>query len=146
MLIQLASPRMAGSRPGFTKRATSGAATRAPFSGRVFGSAVLLVVSAWALTGQQPASSPSPAADWPLYNRDYASTRFSQLSEITPQNVSGLRQVCSYNLPEDAEFESGLIAVNGTLYFTTSDYTYGVDAGTCALRWRVKHEMPRSGG
>ena len=112
--------------------------------------ALLLAALAVALTGQQPASDPSPAAsspeDWPLYNRDYASTRFSPLSEIAPQNVSSLRQVCAYPLPEDAEFESGLVAVNGTLYFTTSDYTYAVDAATCALRWRVKHDAPRSGG
>src|SRR5438046_7680133 len=103
--------------------------------------AMILLGAAEAVIAQQ-----SGAADWPLYNRDYASTRFSQLSEITPQNVSGLRQVCSYDLPEEAEFESGLVAVNGTLYFTTSDFTYAVDAATCALRWRVKHEMRRSGG
>jgi len=113
---------------------------------------MLLLAVAVALIAQQPASAPrpasaaSPAGDWPLYNRDFSSTRFSQLSEITPQNISSLRQVCAYNLPEDAEFESGLVAVNGTLYFTTSDYTYAVDAATCALRWRVQHEMPRSGG
>jgi glucose dehydrogenase len=62
----------------------------------------------------------SPAADWPMYAHDYNSTRYSQLSEITPKNVAGLKQVCSYALPEEATFESSLVAINGTLYFTTS--------------------------
>jgi alcohol dehydrogenase (cytochrome c) len=81
-----------------------------------------------------------------MYNRDYTSTRFTQLAEITPSNVSKLRQICSYSLPEDAEFESGLVAVDSILYFTTAEYTYAVDAANCALKWRVRHEMPRSGG
>src|SRR5579863_938662 len=110
------------------------------------GGPLLLLGSVLAVRAQQPAANPGAAADWPLYNRDYASTRFSQLSEIAPTNISSLRQVCSYNLPEDAEFESGLVAVNGTLYFTTSDYTYAIDADTCALRWRVQHGTQRSGG
>ena len=81
-----------------------------------------------------------------MYNRDHASTRFSQLSEITPANVSQLRRVCSYPLPEDAEFESGLVAITGVLYFTTSEFTYAVDAATCELKWRVRHEMRRVDG
>ena len=88
----------------------------------------------------------SPAADWPMYAHDYNSTRFSQLSEITPKNVAGLKQVCSYALPEEATFESSLVAINGTLYFTTSEYTYAINAANCALRWRVRHEIQGPGG
>jgi alcohol dehydrogenase (cytochrome c) len=106
--------------------------------------AIWLLALAPAAFGQSAGAN--SAADWPLYNRDYASTRFSQLSEITPKNISSLQQACSYPLPEQAEFESGLVAVNGTLYFTTSQYTYAVDAANCTLRWRVAHEMPRAGG
>jgi alcohol dehydrogenase (cytochrome c) len=97
------------------------------------------------LSGQ---SAPAGLAsgDWPLYNLDYASTRYSKLSEVTLKNITGLRQVCSYALPEDAEFESGLVAVNGALYFTTAEYTYAIDGGNCAVRWRVRHPMERGGG
>jgi len=103
--------------------------------------ALLRVVSpahAW----QPPASG----ADWPMYNGDYASTRYSPLDEITPKNVTGLHQVCSYPLPENTTFESSLVAVGGTLYFTTSESTYAIDANTCALRWRARHEMEGAGG
>jgi hypothetical protein len=59
--------------------------------------------------GAQPSGQPSAqAADWPQYARDYASTGYSPLSEINPQNVSGLRQICSYALPEQSTFESSI--------------------------------------
>jgi alcohol dehydrogenase (cytochrome c) len=109
------------------------------------GRAALLFALVMVVSGQQP-SPTGAAADWPLYNGDPASTRFSTLAEITPNNISSLRQVCSYALPENAEFESGLVAVSGTLYFTTVEYTYAVDAANCALKWRVRHEIPRAGG
>lgn len=89
-------------------------------------------------------SRPNPA-DWPMYAHDYNSTRYSQLSEITPKNVVGLKQVCSYALPEQATFESSLVAIDGTLYFTTPEYTYALNAANCALRWRVRHEMQGAG-
>ena len=84
--------------------------------------------------------------DWPMYSHDYASTGFSKLSDITPKNVTGLRQICSYVLPESATFESSLVEVNGTLYFTTSEYTYAINAANCSLKWRVRHEVPGPGG
>ena len=80
----------------------------------------------------------SAPADWPLYARDYGSTGYSPLSEIKPENVSSLRQICSYALPEQSTFESSLVVLNGTMYFTTSEYTYAVDASNCSLRWRVR--------
>ena len=107
---------------------------------------VLLLAFVMTACGQRATPGPNSDADWPMYNRDYASTRFSGLSEITPQNVASLRQVCSYVLPETSTFESGLVAVGGTLYFTTSEYTYALDAANCALRWRVRHELPQATG
>src|ERR1700681_1220708 len=83
------------------------------------------------------ASSPSSQADWPMYNHDYAATGFSKLAEITPKNAANLKQVCSYALPETSTFERSVVAINGTLYFTTGQYTYALDASNCALRWRV---------
>ena len=93
----------------------------------------------------EAAAQNSTAADWPQYARDYASTGYSPLSEIKPQNVTGLRQICSYALPEQSTFESSLVVLNGTMYFTTSEYTYAMDASNCNLRWRVRHELPMPG-
>jgi alcohol dehydrogenase (cytochrome c) len=92
------------------------------------------------------AADPPGSADWPMYNRDFNATRFSPLSEITPKNVANLHQVCSYVLPEPSTFESSLVEVSGTLYFTTSEYTYALDAGNCGLKWRVRHQLQGGGG
>src|SRR2546428_13320989 len=107
----------------------------------------ILVLSCLVLTIRpQEASSQNPAAgDWPAYARDYGSTGYSPLSEIKPQNVSSLKQICSYSLPEQSTFESSLVVLNGTMYFATSEYTYALDASNCNLRWRVRHEMQTPG-
>ena len=90
--------------------------------------------------GARQAHGQSAAGDWPMFARDYASTGSSPLSEITPKNVAMLKEICAYKLPEVATLESSLVAVNGILYFTTSDFTYAVDASNCTLKWRVQHQ------
>jgi len=92
------------------------------------------------------AQAPIAPGDWPMYSRDYQSTGYSPLSAITPANVANLKQVCAYELPETATFESSLVTIAGSMYFTTSEYTYAMDAATCALKWRVRHEMKGAGG
>jgi alcohol dehydrogenase (cytochrome c) len=47
-----------------------------------------------------------------------------------------LREVCELQLNQPAWFNSGLLKVGRTLYVTTVDTTYAVDATTCELRWR----------
>src|SRR5215472_14699133 len=37
-----------------------------------------------------------PAGDWPMYSRDFTSTRYSPLKQINTQNVSTLQKVWSY--------------------------------------------------
>src|SRR5579871_6889127 len=105
--------------------------------------ATLLLAVFLAACGTKTQSTlPNPSADWPMYNRDYASTRYSGLTEIAGKNVTGLKQVCSYALPEKVMFESGLVASQGTMYFTTFEYTYAIDSATCALKWKARHELP----
>src|SRR5262245_11112192 len=98
------------------------------------------------LVGTTDVLAQGSASDWPMYARDYASTGFSPLAEITPQNVSNLKQICSYKLPEVSTFESSLVSVNGTLYFTTAEYTYAIDASNCMLKWRARHAMQGGAG
>ncbi len=108
--------------------------------------ALLLLAMTFTAGCSVRAADPPASADWPMYNRDYTATRFSPLSEITPKNVANIRQVCSYMLPEVSTFESSLVEVSGTLYFTTPEYTYALDAGNCGLKWRVRHPLPNGGG
>ncbi len=104
---------------------------------------VSAVTVAW---GWQAPKRADSSADWPMYSHDYASTGFSRLTEITPKNVANLKQVCSYPLPETGTFESSLVEVSGTLYFTSSESTYAIDAANCNLKWRVRHEIKGPGG
>jgi alcohol dehydrogenase (cytochrome c) len=94
-------------------------------------------------TQHGPAFAPEPlrgvpdtVSDWAGYNNTYTGTRFSPLSTITPQNVASLTEACAYDLGEKAAMESGPVVVNGTLYVTTAENTYAIDAGSCALRWK----------
>ena len=52
------------------------------------------------LHAQNPPSS-DVAGDWPMYNRDLMGTRHSPLMQITPANVSRLRQVWSFKVGKD---------------------------------------------
>lgn len=43
--------------------------------------AILPIAIFMAACGDKSATAPEPSPDWPMYNGDYSSTRFSQLSE-----------------------------------------------------------------
>ena len=55
-------------------------------------------------------------------------------------NVGQLRQACTFDAPEAVNFQSGIVAVNGVLYFTLFNHTYAVDGATCQQKW--KHTRP----
>jgi alcohol dehydrogenase (cytochrome c) len=85
------------------------------------------------------------SVDWPSYNGDLSATRFSPLNEITPGNVSRLRPACTYDTGEISAFQSGLLMVQGTLYFSTYNTTYAIDPSTCALKWKYSRPGPARG-
>jgi alcohol dehydrogenase (cytochrome c) len=102
------------------------------------------IVVLFALLAETGVTQSQPG-DWPAYNGDFSATRFSPLAEVTKANVSGLRRACSYDTGESTAFQTGLIEVQGILYFTTYDTTFALDASTCKLMW--KYSRPgRSGG
>lgn len=75
-------------------------------------------------------------ADWLTYNRNLAGDRFSPLKEIDRSNVAQLKGVCSYTLPEVSSLQTGPLVVDGTMYFTTDEGSYAIDASTCAEKWK----------
>ncbi|MEP6687345.1 MAG: PQQ-binding-like beta-propeller repeat protein [Gemmatimonadales bacterium] len=75
-------------------------------------------------------------ADWATYNRTLEGNRGSPLAEIDTGNVARLRPVCTFDLGERAAFQTGPVVVAGTMYLTTAERTYAIDAATCALRWK----------
>jgi alcohol dehydrogenase (cytochrome c) len=86
-------------------------------------------------------TTPDPAVDWLAYNGDLLGSRYSALAEITVENARELQPVCTFALGERVNMQSGPVAVAGTLYLTTLEQTYAVDAATCGLRWRHRYQL-----
>ena len=93
---------------------------------------------------QATRGAPDPASDWGAYNKTRSGNRYSPQAQITADNVTGLKQVCAFTLDQPVNMQSSLVEIGGTLYFTTLQDTYAVDAGTCALRWRHTYDLARS--
>ena len=81
------------------------------------------------------------ADEWITVNKDYSSQRYVDLDQITPQNVSGLKELCELQLNEASWFSSGLLMVGRTIYVSTLRATYAIDASSCELRWRTVIEL-----
>jgi len=84
-----------------------------------------------------------------MYNRDLMGTRHSPLMQITPANVSRLRQVWSFKVGKDptsggitggSEFTP--IVVGGLMYVLTADSAYALDPDTGTQVWH----FPVQGG
>src|SRR5205807_2602813 len=76
--------------------------------------------------------------DWLNYNRTLAGDRFSPLKEIDRSNVAQLKEICTYTLPEVSSLQTGPLVVDGTMYFTTDEGSYAIDASTCAEKWKKR--------
>ncbi len=78
-------------------------------------------------------------ADWPV-NGGPNNIRYTSLSQITPANVSKLRQAWTYSSNDsfkDSEMQSNPIVVDGVLYATTPSLkVIAVDARTGREIWR----------
>jgi alcohol dehydrogenase (cytochrome c) len=76
------------------------------------------------------------------YNGPLSGDRYSPLAQITSANVGQIRQVCAFDAPEAVNFQSGIVAVNGVLYFTLFNHTYAVDGATCRQKWAHTRPEP----
>lgn len=90
-----------------------------------------------------PRGAPDPSTDWGAYNKTLAGNRYSRLAQITRANVGSLHRVCSFRVDEPVNMQSSLLAIGGTLYFTTLEDTYAIDAATCKLRWQHTYHLAR---
>ena len=75
-------------------------------AGVTAGLVAIMMVSASVLAPVAQEPQRSAAANWPMYNRDLAGTRYSPLAQINTRTVSSLREVWSYRFhPEDGFIE-----------------------------------------
>jgi len=102
----------------------------------------LVVLAAQSPSAVGDESAEIAKGDWATYDRDYSGDRYSPLDEINSENLTKLQPICTYDSGVKTSFETGPVVVSGTLYFTTLDATFAIDAETCTLRW--KHTEPLS--
>lgn len=89
--------------------------------------------------------SAGPAdTNWPSYNGTVNGQRYSPLDQINAQNVTSLKEVCRLKVDDSGPFQTGLIQIDGTLYFTNAHDTVAVDAKDCTVRWRTVYKPEQS--
>ena len=81
--------------------------------------------------------------NWLHYGKDYQMTRYSALSQINRDNVKSLRPVWNMSFGVLEGQDSQAVAVNGTLYVTTSfNRVIAVDGQTGDIIWKYERELP----
>jgi PQQ-dependent dehydrogenase (methanol/ethanol family) len=85
---------------------------------------------------------PRGSGDWMTYNGSLSGERYSPLSEINTGNVTRLQQTCVFATPDTVSFQSGIVAVDGTLFFTAFNATYAIDGATCQQKWKYTRPEP----
>jgi alcohol dehydrogenase (cytochrome c) len=81
--------------------------------------------------------------NWLLYGRDYASTRYSPLTQVNKSNVKKLVPKWSLSFGVLEGQDSQVNAYNGRLYVTSSfNRVFAVDAETGRVLWKYERELP----
>src|SRR2546428_5085539 len=104
---------------------------------------ILVSAGVWAQSGNRR----NPAADWPMFNRDLAGTRYSPLTQINTTNVARLTQAWSYRLrpegkvlvapsPNEVFQEITPIVVNGVMYLPAGDRVVALEPETGKEIWK----------
>jgi len=108
---------------------------------------VLTVLAANQSTKAQQQGARDPAADWPMYHRDLAGTRYSPLSQINTGNVTQLKQAWSLRLreegvdigpasPSEVFQQVTPIVVNGVMYLPAGNRVLALEPDTGKQIWR----------
>ena len=71
------------------------------------------------LANAGPSPSQTSAGDWPMAARDYANTRFSPLTEISPANVATLRMAFTFSTGVLRGHEAAPIVIGPTMFIAT---------------------------
>ena len=114
-----------------------------------------LLLGAAALSAQPPKAS-TAAGDWPMYNRDSASSRYSPLKQIDAKNVAKLTQAWTFTTavpgaaPAAGRGRGGgagiggevtPIVVNGVMYVPAGNLVVAIDGDGGKEVWR--YALPR---
>ncbi len=113
-----------------------------------FLSAVLapaLLLPALLLAGCAREAPPAaPFTEWRVTGGDPGITHYAAHTQITPENVAGLKPVWTHRSGSPANVQCNPIIIDGTLYFTTGlQELVALDAATGEERWRYRPTFDR---
>ena len=112
-----------------------------PLRNRI-GTAVACVWAVLAATVAAAAPQTASDSDWPMPAKDYASTRYSALADITAANVGQLRLAMTFSTGVLRGHEAAPIVVNGTMYVVTPypNVVYALDLSKrgAPVKWKFE--------
>jgi quinoprotein glucose dehydrogenase len=77
--------------------------------------------------------------DWVNFGQDPGGTKFSTLSQINVDNVKNLKRAWTFNTGDSSGFfESGLLVVDGVMYFSAQNGVFALDAATGEQLWKYE--------
>ena len=117
--------------------------TRGSLAASMISAAVVVIAGCACIAAAQ--APDTHVTGWPSYNRTLSSERYAPFDQINSTNVSGLKQLCVYDLNIDSSIQTGPIVIDRTLYATTDKEIFAIDADTCEQKWRVREEGPSIG-
>jgi len=95
-------------------------------------SAILLAALALVATGHPQAQN-----DWGSFGQDPGATKFSALTQINVDNVKNLKRAWTFHTGDTSGFfESGLLVIDGVMYFSAQNGVYALDAATGEQIWK----------
>src|SRR6266446_2873106 len=98
-----------------------------------------------ALLSGQASAQAGPDGDWTMPARDYSSTRFSKLAEITPANATRLRPVWTFSTGVLAGHQGQPLVVKNTMYVVTPWpnvlYAFDLTKEGYPLRWKYRPDV-----
>ena len=91
-------------------------------------------------TNANPIGAPKDDGQWSMPSKNYASTRFSAMTEINGGNVRNLQPIVTFSLGVNKGQEAAPIVVDNTMYVVTAypNYVYALDLTKpgAPLKWK----------
>jgi len=83
------------------------------------------------------AGHPLAQNDWVHAGQDPGATKFSTLAQITTENVKNLKRAWTFHTGDPSGFfESGLLVVDGIMYFSAQNGVFALDGATGQQLWK----------
>ena len=119
---------------------------RIPQRGLIAVIAAGIVAFAGGLQGQiDDSGSGYPVQDWPFVGGDWASSRYSTLTDITTDTVDRLGAAWVTRLPGGGASRATPVIKDGVMYLTAGASVLAIDARTGETVWRWQASNPEAG-